>query len=89
MQKSGEQLKKLRTRLGLAQAQFARIFKVHKQQICRMEQGEAILRDQYAKNMMALGLNPLFLWDDNQTMALPGYTFEQVCKNVEEATNGD
>jgi DNA-binding XRE family transcriptional regulator len=85
--KNGLKVKKMRMHLGLDQDQFSKILGIHRGSLSRIERDEILLSEKYAKRLMLLGLNPLYFFDESEPINLPGYTFEQVCKNVEEATN--
>lgn len=87
--KNGLKVKKMRMHLGLDQDQFSKILGIHRGSLSRIERDEILLSEKYAKRLMALGLNPLYFFDEHESINLPGFTFEQACKNVEEATNGN
>lgn len=89
--KAGMRMHEQYTRLYLTQGQFATLMGTFCGRVTAWKQKEPNYTSAQRKKQIELGINPLYP-DGFGDIILPGFTFEQVCKNIQDelgAINGN
>ena len=86
--KAGMRMHEQYTRLYLTQGQFASLLGTYCSRVTCWKKKEPNYSSTQRRKMIKLGINPLYP-DGFGDIILPGFTFDQVCKNIQEAINGN
>lgn len=89
--KAGMRMHEQYTRLYLTQGQFASLLGTYCSRVTMWKKKEPNYTAAQRKKQIELGINPLYP-DGFGDIVLPGFTFDQVCKNIQDelkAINGN
>jgi len=81
--KAGMRMHEQYTRLYLTQGQFASLLGTYCSRVTAWKKKEPNYSSVQRRKMIKLGINPLYP-DGFGDIVLPGFTFDQVCKNIQD-----
>jgi hypothetical protein len=89
--RAGMRMHEQYTRLYMTQKQFASLLGTYCSRVTSWKKKEPNYSSVQRRKMIKLGINPIYP-DGFGDIVLPGFTFDQVCKNIQdelEAINGN